>query len=74
MIYEEAEARIHALTRFGSQKGLERMGRLMALLGNPQEQLPFVHVAGTNGKGTTSRLIASVLERAGFRKIGRAHV
>ncbi len=67
MIYEEAEARIHALTRFGSQKGLERMGRLMALLGNPQEQLPFVHVAGTNGKGTTSRLIASVLERAGFR-------
>lgn len=45
----------------------ERMERLMALLGDPQKELRFVHVAGTNGKGSTSCLIASALQAAGYR-------
>lgn len=67
MTYQEAEAQIHSLTRVGSQRDLGRMRRLMERLGNPQLRVPFVHVAGTNGKGTTSKLIASVLQCAGYR-------
>ena len=52
---------------WGGQLGLGRMRELMRLLGDPQEKLRCVHVAGTNGKGSTSSMIASVLEAAGFR-------
>ena len=47
--------------------GLERTQALLAGLGDPQKQLRFVHVAGTNGKGSTCAFIASVLEQAGYR-------
>lgn len=47
--------------------GLERTHALLAGLGNPQKQLRFVHVAGTNGKGSTCAFLASVLEQAGYR-------
>lgn len=50
-----------------SRLGLERTRELLARLGSPQERLRFVHVAGTNGKGSASAMLASVLERAGYR-------
>ena len=66
MTYEEAMQKISSLLRFGMKPGLERIEKLLALLGNPQNKLRFVHVAGTNGKGSTCALIASVLTRAGY--------
>lgn len=51
----------------GSRLGLERMVRLMELLGNPQEKLKFVHVAGTNGKGSLTALVSSILTAAGYK-------
>lgn len=47
--------------------GLERIRALMAALGNPQDRLRFVHVAGTNGKGSVCAYLASILETAGYR-------
>src|SRR6202000_54153 len=46
---------------------LDRMRRLLARLGNPQDGLPIVHVAGTKEKGSTAAMIAAVLSAAGFR-------
>ncbi len=51
----------------GSRLGLERVSRLCALLGNPQDSFPIVHVAGTNGKGSTASMIAAGLTAAGAR-------
>ena len=67
MTYEEAIARLDATPSFPGKPGLERMRELMNRLGNPQESLRFVHVAGTNGKGSTCALLASVLRQAGYR-------
>src|SRR6201995_1699839 len=52
--------------RFGDFK-LERMHALLGLLGNPQEPLRIVHVAGSKGKGSTAALLASILRAAGYR-------
>ena len=62
-----AVKRIEEFERFGSILGLERMNVLMELLGNPQEALKCVHVAGTNGKGSVSRYIYDSLEANGYR-------
>lgn len=67
MNYEEAMAVIGGRLRFGSKLGIERMELLMHKLGDPQKKLKFVHVAGTNGKGTTCTYISSVLSKAGYR-------
>lgn len=67
MRYEEALGVINGLLRFGSMPGLERISKLLCLLGNPQDSLDFIHIAGTNGKGSVSTLIASVLKEAGIK-------
>lgn len=67
MTFEEAERYVHSFTRFGSQKGLERMRKLLRMLGDPQDKLRFVHVAGSNGKGSIVRLTAAALQEAGYR-------
>lgn len=67
MTYEEAINKISSLMRFGSKPGLERIQKLLGLMGNPQDTLKFVHVAGTNGKGSTCALMASVLKKSGYR-------
>ena len=67
MTYEEALSFIHQTDWKGSRLGLDRMRELMGLLGNPQERLRFIHVAGTNGKGSTCAMLASVLTAAGYR-------
>lgn len=64
---DTAIRRIEEFQRFGSILGLERMNSLMELLGNPQEDLKIIHVAGTNGKGSTCRYIYSVLQSAGYK-------
>ena len=53
--------------KFGSRPGMERITALCDALGNPQDKLKFVHVAGTNGKGSTCNMIAKVLEAAGYK-------
>lgn len=59
--------KIHSLDKFGSRPGLDRIQKLLDILGNPQDKLRFVHVAGTNGKGSVCRIISSVLTDAGYR-------
>lgn len=53
--------------RFGSHLGLERISAICEVLGNPQEQLKFIHVAGTSGKGSVSAFLTSVLRRSGLK-------
>lgn len=58
---------IHSLGRFSGAPGLHRIRALCAALGDPQKKLKFVHIAGTNGKGSTACMLASVLQKAGYR-------
>ena len=67
MTYEEALSYIHGTLRKGAAPGLGRIQELMERLGNPQEQLSYVHITGTNGKGSTAAMTASVLRSAGYR-------
>ena len=58
---------IHRTSWMKSRPGLERITELMHLLGDPQKNLRFIHVAGTNGKGSTTAMLSSVLRKAGYR-------
>lgn len=70
MNYEEARSFIHESNQYGIVPGLQTITELLNRLGNPQDQLKIIHVAGTNGKGSTSAFIASILMSAGYR-VGR---
>lgn len=61
---------LEQFARFGVDLGLERIERLLADLGNPQQQVPIVHVAGSNGKGSVCAYLSAVLTQAGYR-VGR---
>ena len=67
MNYQEALAYINDKDKYGSRLGLDSVGRLLELLGNPQKGLNYIHVAGTNGKGSTSSYLANCLESAGYK-------
>ena len=67
MTIEQAMEFISGVSWLGSRPGLERVQQLLSLLGNPQDTLRYVHVAGTNGKGSTAAMLASVLRAAGYR-------
>ncbi len=67
MTYDEALSYIHSTIRKGAVPGLGRIRELMERLGNPQRQLSYVHITGTNGKGSTAAMTASVLRSAGYR-------
>lgn len=67
MDYQEALAWIHSLYRFGSRPGLERIAALLERLGDPHKTLRCVHIAGTNGKGSTAAFLASLLAAHGLR-------
>ncbi|EUJ44123.1 bifunctional folylpolyglutamate synthase/dihydrofolate synthase [Listeria riparia] len=65
--YESAVSWIHGTLRMGIKPGLQRMEWMLAKLDNPQLKNKWVHIAGTNGKGSTLTFIRNVLENAGYR-------
>ena len=67
MTYEEAIEYIHGVSNFFCKPGLERIRELCLGLGDPQKKLKFVHVTGTNGKGSVCSMLSSVLCEAGYR-------
>lgn len=67
MTLEEAERLLLSLELFGMRFGLDRMRRLLTVLGSPQERFAAVHVVGTNGKSSTVRMTAAILRRHGLR-------
>lgn len=67
MDYKEALQYIENTGKFGINLGLQRIERLCELLGNPEKNLKVIHVAGTNGKGSTSTFIASILISQGYK-------
>lgn len=69
MTYEEVIDKIQNSRRFGNLTGVEIMPRILAALGNPQEGMRMIHIAGTNGKGSVSAFLCSILRKAG-QKVG----
>lgn len=67
MNYQEALTYINDKGKYGSRLGLESIRRLLDLLGNPQNDLNYIHIAGTNGKGSTSAYLANCLYSAGYK-------
>ena len=69
MTYKDALNYIHSLNCFGIKPGLERINALLKRLGNPEEKLKCIHIAGTNGKGSTSTALANIMIAEG-KKVG----
>src|ERR1019366_8207329 len=67
MTYPEAIQFLYGLRWFGAKFGLANTFKLAALAGNPHKELRFIHVAGTNGKGSTCAMLESVYRAAGLR-------
>ncbi len=67
MNYQETLEYIHRVSWTGSRPGLSRMTELLSKLGDPQNSLRFIHVAGTNGKGSFCSMCDSVLRAAGYK-------
>ncbi len=67
MNYDEALSFIHSVLKFGSKLGLANITELMNRLGNPQNKIKTIHVAGTNGKGSTSAMLAGILQKQGYK-------
>ena len=57
---------IHSVSWKGSVPGLSRTQELLRRIGNPEKKLKFIHIAGTNGKGSTAAMLASILRQAGY--------
>ena len=70
MTYKEAQALIQEAVKYGSVLGLDNMRALMEELGNPQNTIRTIHIAGTNGKGSVGAYLASICKEAGFQ-VGR---
>ena len=66
MNYSEALSYIHSINWQWSKPGLSRTQELLKMLGNPEKSLKFIHIAGTNGKGSTAAMLASILEEADY--------
>lgn len=67
MNYDETLEFIHGTYAFGIKLGLDNIGKLLEYMDNPQDKLKYVHIAGTNGKGSTSNMISNVLKESGYR-------
>lgn len=67
MTYAEATEFLFGLRRFGWRPGLATVRHLLELLGAPQQSIPSLHVAGTNGKGSTAAMLSAILQAAGYR-------
>ena len=66
MNYNEAINYIHSLLVFGSKPGLERMSEVMEKFNNVHNKLKCIHIAGTNGKGSTATMLSNVYIAAGY--------
>lgn len=67
MTVQEVIEYIHSANWMGSVPCLNRTQNLLSMMGNPEKKLKFVHIAGTNGKGSTAAMVASILTKAGYR-------
>lgn len=67
MNYYEARQYLTEVTKYGSVPGLDSIRELMRRLGNPQDKLKFIHIAGTNGKGSVLAYLSTILKKAGYR-------
>ena len=67
LTYKEVLKKIKKIKNFGSKPGLERIEKFLDVIENPQNNLKFIHVAGTNGKGSVCFLTASILKEAGYK-------
>ena len=67
MNFEQTVYYIENSMRFGCRPGLERTAKLLELLGNPHQKLKCIHIAGTNGKGSTTAMLSNILKHAGYR-------
>ena len=67
LFYNQAVEYIENIEKFGSSYGLETVALLLQRLGNPEKKLKFVHIAGTNGKGSTSCFITNILIKSGYK-------
>ena len=70
VLENKIDSLLHPFQRFGVHLGLERIKKLLVNLDNPQEQVPIIHVAGSNGKGSVCAYLSSILVEAGY-KVGR---
>ena len=67
MTYEEALEYIHSVVWMGSRPGLSRITELCSLIGDPQNDLSFIHIAGTNGKGSTTSMLSEICKASGLK-------
>lgn len=67
MNYEEARVYLEGMSKYGSVLGLESMKALLDRLDNPQDDLKFIHISGTNGKGSVLAYLSAILQKAGYR-------
>ena len=67
MLYEEARVYLDEMSKYGSVLGLDTIRGLLRELGNPQDDLKFIHIAGTNGKGSVLAYTSTILSEAGYR-------
>ena len=67
MNYEEAREFLDESNRYGGAQGLDRINHLLDYLGHPEQDLSFVHIAGTNGKGSILSYVSTTLSMAGYR-------
>src|SRR3989338_2714644 len=65
--YKEAIQYLYDIEKYGMNLGLKRVEALLKSLDNPQDKFPIIHVGGTNGKGSTSAMIVSILVEAGYK-------
>lgn len=70
MNYKESKVYLEEISKYGSVLGLNNMKELLGRLGNPQDDLKFIHISGTNGKGSVLACISTVLSEAGYQ-VGR---
>ncbi|HBC91760.1 MAG TPA: bifunctional folylpolyglutamate synthase/dihydrofolate synthase, partial [Pelotomaculum sp.] len=67
MKFHEAMEYVASLGKFGFNFGLERIQELLSRVGNPHLKLSIIHIGGTNGKGSTTAMLAAILQEAGYR-------
>lgn len=67
MKYEQAIKLITGKSNFYIDLGLDRISAVLDKFGNPQDNIKFIHVAGTNGKGSVCTMLASILQQAGYK-------